>query len=88
MSLSINRMSIPQNNLKQVAFGRMPGGEREISIEERVAKLEEKSKLQRDFNHAIVDSFEGYDFPYKDADIAAFKAGRIAATLSALDKRA
>ena len=60
MSLSINRVSSPQinqNSSRKVAFG-ISDGDFQPTLEQRVSKLEEKSKLQGTFNHQVVETVE------------------------------
>lgn len=56
MSLSINRVSIPQvnhSNSRKIGFG-----DKGSSIEERVTILEEKVKRQKDFNENTISALE------------------------------
>jgi len=52
MSLSINRVSIPQNNSRQVAFGELG----DDGLENRVAKLEKQAIVQNDFNKLMIEA--------------------------------
>lgn len=61
MNLNVNRINIPQvncNNPRKVAFGEKSGDGPAIdSLNTRVAKLEEKSKLYRQFVATTIDQF-------------------------------
>lgn len=93
MNLNVNRVNIPQanyNNSKQIAFGEKSGDGATIErLQDRVGKLEEKSKLYRQFVATTIDQLHTLSKPIGKADSPDMQQlGRIHERLIELDRLA